>query len=93
LRRFNIRKGFFGAHGISLAEGLTDVSLAEAEVKRPVVAMCRQAIAVLDATKWDRAGLASFASPNQINKVITDECAPADLVAQLRAVGVEVVLV
>ena len=40
LRRFNIRKGFFGAHGISAAEGLTDVSLAEAEVKRPVVAMC-----------------------------------------------------
>ena len=81
LRRFNIRKGFFGAHGISLAEGLTDVSLAEAEVKRPVVAMCRQAIAVLDATKWGRAGLASFASLDQVHRVITDEYAPADLVA------------
>ena len=93
LRRFNIRKGFFGAHGISLAEGLTDVSLAEAEVKRPVVAMCRQAMAVLDATKWGRAGLASFASLDQVHKVISDVYAPADLVAQMRAVGAEVVLV
>ena len=93
LRRFNIRKGFFGAHGISLAEGLTDVRLAEAEVKRPVIAMCRQAMAVLDATKWGRAGLASFASLEQVHRVITDEYAPADLVAQLRAAGVEVVLV
>ena len=85
LRRFNIRKGFFGAHGISLAEGLTDVSLAEAEVKRPVVAMCRQAIAVLDATKWGRVRLPSFASLEQVHRVITDECVPADLVTQARA--------
>src|SRR5574341_313237 len=60
LRKFNIQKGFFGAHGISLAEGLTDVSADEAEMKRPLVAMCRQVIAVLDATKWGRVGLASF---------------------------------
>ena len=35
LRQFNIRKGFFGAHGISLTEGLTDVSLDEAESSAP----------------------------------------------------------
>jgi len=93
LRRFNIQKGFFGAHGISAAEGLTDVSLAEAEVKRPVISMCRQVIAVLDATKWGRAGLASFANVEQVNRIITDRHAPADLVAQLTAAGVDVVLV
>jgi len=93
LRRFNIQKGFFGAHGVSLAEGLTDVSLAEAEVKRPVIAMCRQVIAVLDATKWGRAGLASFADLTQVSTIITDERAPAELVAQARTAGVEVVIV
>lgn len=93
LRRFNIRKGFFGAHGISPAEGLTDVSLTEAEIKRSVIAMCRQVIAVLDATKWGRVGLASFARLDQLHRVVSDHNAPADWVNQVRAAGVEVVLV
>jgi DeoR/GlpR family transcriptional regulator of sugar metabolism len=93
LRQFNVQKGFFGAHGISLAEGLTDVSADEAEIKRPLVAMCRQVIAVLDATKWGRAGLASFASLSDLHAVITDRHAPADLVAEVRARGVQVILV
>jgi DeoR/GlpR family transcriptional regulator of sugar metabolism len=93
LRKFNIQKGFFGAHGLSVPEGLTDVSAAEAEVKRPLVAMCRQVIAVLDATKWGRVGLASFAAIEQIGTVITDALAPDARIAELRACGVKVVVV
>ena len=93
LRQFNIRKGFFGAHGISLSEGLTDVSLDEAELKRSLVGMCRQVIATLDGTKWGRVGLASFAALAQVHAVISDAGAPADLVEQVRAAGVQVVLV
>jgi DeoR/GlpR family transcriptional regulator of sugar metabolism len=93
LSKFNLQKGFFGAHGISVREGLTDVSAGEAEVKRPLAQMCREVVAVLDATKWGRVGLASFAALDEVNKVITDEHAPADLVQQVRAAGVEVILV
>ncbi|GAB4534019.1 MAG: DeoR/GlpR family DNA-binding transcription regulator [Anaerolineae bacterium] len=93
LRKYNIQKGFFGAHGISLAEGLTDVSADEAEVKRPLVAVCRQVIAVLDATKWGQVGLVSFARLEQVHSVITDRHAPPDLVEQVRSLGVEVILV
>ena len=91
--KFNIQKGFFGAHGLSLREGLTDVSLGEAEVKRPMISMCRQITAVLDATKWGQVGLASFADLKTLHCVITDINAPADLVSQVRALGVEVILV
>jgi DeoR/GlpR family transcriptional regulator of sugar metabolism len=91
--QFNIQKGFFGAHGLSLREGLTDVSLGEAEVKRPMIAMCRQVIAVLDSTKWGQVGLASFADLRTLQCVITDVDAPADLVSQVRALGIDVVLV
>ncbi len=93
LRQFNIQLGFFGAHGINLPEGLTDVSAGEAEVKRAIVKMCRHVTAVLDATKWGRVGLASFAKPLEIDRVITDSHAPADLVGQVRAVGAEVIIV
>jgi DeoR/GlpR family transcriptional regulator of sugar metabolism len=93
LNPLNLQKGFFGAHGITLADGLTDVSVEEAEVKRPLVAMCRRVIAVVDATKWGRLGLASFASLQEVHAIVTDSHAPADQVAEVRDAGVEVVLV
>ena len=93
LRKFNVQKGFFGAHGLTLSEGLTDVSAEEAEVKGAVVAMCRQVIALIDATKWGRIGLASFAQAAEIDTVISDTHAPAELVTQAQAAGIEVVLV
>lgn len=93
IRSLNLQKGFFGAHGIDLTAGLTDVSPDEAAVKRPLAAMCRQVIAVLDATKWGRVGIASFASFDQLGVIITDAAAPAEMVAEVRAAGVEVVIV
>lgn len=93
VRRFNIQKGFFGAHGLTVDEGLTDVSVDEAEVKQVLVGLCRQVVAVLDATKWGRVGLASFASLEQIDTIITDRAAPADLVAQVQTAGVDVLRV
>lgn len=93
LKKYNIEKGFFGAHGISPTEGLTDVSADEAEVKRPLVALCREVIAIVDATKWGRVGLSSFATAAQINTVITDAHAPAELVAPMQAAGVKIILV
>lgn len=93
LRRFNIEKGFFGAHGLSVPEGLTDVSADEADMKRPLVDMCRRVVAIVDATKWGRVGLASFARLDQIDCVITDTHVSTDLTDQVRAQGIEVVAV
>ena len=86
-------KGFFGAHGISLPEGLTDVSLAEAEVKRPLVGDVPPG--------HRRAGRHQVGPrrPGLVRQPGSDSHrhhrhrAPADLVAQVRAAGVEVVLV
>jgi DeoR/GlpR family transcriptional regulator of sugar metabolism len=90
LRRFNIQKGFFGAHGLTEREGLTDVSAAEAEVKQELIKMCRQVIAILDATKWGRVGLASFAQLQDITQIITDRQAPASMVENTRSFGIKV---
>jgi len=90
LRKYNLKAGFFGAHGLSFPEGLTDVSAGEAEVKRQVVALCRQVVALVDATKWGRVGPASFARPQDLHVIITDTQAPAGLVEQARALGTRV---
>jgi DeoR/GlpR family transcriptional regulator of sugar metabolism len=93
LRKYNLRTGFFGAHGLSFPEGLTDVSAGEAEVKRQVVALCRQVVALIDATKWGRVGPASFARPEDLHMIITDVQAPAELVGQARTLGTHVMQV
>lgn len=93
LHQYNIQKGFFGAHGLTLENGLTDVSADEAAVKRPLVSMCRQVIAVIDATKWGQVGLASFATVAQISTVISDVDAPAEQVEQFREQNTEIILV
>jgi DeoR family transcriptional regulator of aga operon len=93
LRKYNLKTGFFGAHGLSFPEGLTDVSAGEAEVKRQVVALCRQVVALIDATKWGRVGPASFARPEDLNMIITDAQAPIELVEQARSLGTRVLQV
>ncbi len=92
LQEFHIQKGFFGVHGLNLKAGLTDVSADEAEVKRPLLAMCQEVIAVFDSTKWGKVGLASFATLEQINYIITND-APRDMAQQVRSLGVELELV
>lgn len=93
LEGYNIQKGFFGAHGLSLAEGLTDVSADEADVKAAMATRCRQVIAVIDATKWGRVGFASFAPLSAIHQIITAAGAPGELLAQVQAAGITVVSV
>lgn len=93
LTRYNVQKGFFGAHGLSLAEGLTDVSSDEADVKRVMVKRCSQVVAVVDATKWGRVGLASFGYIEDLAIIVTDHNAPVDLVAQVQARGIQVIQV
>ncbi len=73
LDRYNIQKGFFGAAGISDPEGLTDINIYIAEAKSNVMKRCRQVVAVLDHTKWDKSGLATFANLEDIHLIITDQ--------------------
>ncbi|MBN1876191.1 MAG: DeoR/GlpR transcriptional regulator [Anaerolineae bacterium] len=93
LEKFNIQKGFFGAYGLDFSAGFTDVSIPDSKIKCPLVQMCQQVFVLLDATKWNRAGLAPFADVQDVDMIITDSEAPADFVARVRAIGVEVKLV
>jgi len=91
LRQFHIQKGFFGAHGISDPEGLTDVSYTEAELKREVVKMCRQVIAIIDSSKWNRVGFSSFARLEDIQTVVTDMNPPDPWQEKLMARGITLI--
>jgi len=93
IEKYNIQKGFFGAHGLGFPEGLTDVSQYEAEVKRRMVQQCKEVIAIIDSTKWGRVGLASFAMPDEINTVVTDQKTDSELIKQASTFGIKVIQV
>jgi len=92
ISQFNFQKGFFGAKGLTLEEGLTDVNSAEVAFKRDLVAHTKRVIAIVDSSKWGRVGFASFAAIDQIDCVITDEDAPPDMVTAMRDSGVNVIV-
>lgn len=92
IARFNFQKGFFGAKGFTVEEGLTDVNSAEVTIKRDLAARARRVIAIVDSSKWRRVGFVSFVSIDQVDCVITDKEAPPDMVALLREAGVDVVI-
>jgi DeoR/GlpR family transcriptional regulator of sugar metabolism len=89
----NVQFGFFGARGVTLEEGLTDVNLSEVAMKRAMVERCRRVVGVADARKWGHIAAATFARLDQVDCLITDSEAPGEMVREIRARGVEVVLV
>jgi DeoR/GlpR family transcriptional regulator of sugar metabolism len=92
LSHINGLKGFLGAKGITVENGLTDASIHEVQTKMAMVERCQEVTAVLDASKFGVVSLATFAPLALLRRVITDRDAPAEAVAALRSKGIEVLI-
>jgi DeoR/GlpR family transcriptional regulator of sugar metabolism len=93
LPEINVQIGFFGARGVTVEQGLTDVNLNEVAMKQAMVEHCRRVVGMVDARKWGKVAASTFATLEQIDTLITDNDAPADLVRQIQQHQVEVILV
>lgn len=92
LQSLNFGKVFLGAWGITLEEGLTDTHLLEVGLKKAIMERARQIVAVVDSSKFGRMGLASFALPEEVSHVVTDDDAPSDMLNALDQRGVKVLV-
>jgi DeoR/GlpR family transcriptional regulator of sugar metabolism len=88
--RINVQKAFVGAVGFTIESGLSDATEEEAQTKRSFVAVAREVIAIVDHTKWGRVAFATFCPTDRISAVVTDGEAPADMVRDLRAIGIDI---
>jgi DeoR/GlpR family transcriptional regulator of sugar metabolism/energy-coupling factor transporter ATP-binding protein EcfA2 len=84
LERVNIQKAFMGAAGFTLETGLSDATDEEAQIKRLIVASASEVVGLVDHTKWGRAAFATFCPTDRLTGVVTDQEAPAEMVAELR---------
>lgn len=90
LKQINIDKLFTSASGFSIESGLTDFSVYEVELKREMVKASGQVIALIDHSKINNNSIASFASLNDIDVMITDYSFPVENSQVLQKHNIEV---
>ena len=82
---------FLGTNGISVEHGLTTPDLAEAAVKRALIAAARRVVVLADHTKVGVADFAQVAPVSAVDTVITDSGVEPELADELEAAGPRVV--
>ena len=86
----NLNIGFFGARGISFVGGISETDPDEVAMKQAMLARCLTKVIIADGSKWGHVATYTFATPQQINRIITTAEAPVELVEQFRHEGVQV---
>ena len=92
-RMMRVDKAFIGVGGLNAVAGVTDYNLEDAELKRVLVDSARKVIALADSSKLGHESFAQVADIDKIDLLITDDEADAEVVTELRAAGLEVLLV
>lgn len=83
---------FMGTNGISVERGLTTPDMAEAIVKRALMAAARRTVVLADHSKFGREDFARVAPLSDVDTVITDSGIDADLAEDLESSGPRVVI-
>jgi DeoR family fructose operon transcriptional repressor len=90
LSQLRVDVAFLGTNGITAQHGLTTPDPDEAAVKRAVVASGRLVVALADASKFGVETAVRFASPGDVDVVITDDAVSTVDRRALAKAGIEV---
>ena len=88
IEELHIQKAFLSCSGFSLDRGLTEVLLSEAQIKRKAIESSKQLFALVDSTKFGKEDLTSFARPEKINRLFTDQQLSSEWEERLRGAGI-----
>ncbi len=92
IKELRIQNAYVSCSGFSIERGMTEVHLAEAQIKRKAIESCQQLIALVDSTKFGRENLTSFAPPERIKLLFTDTHITPEWAARLSEIGVELTI-
>ncbi|RRO18133.1 DeoR/GlpR transcriptional regulator [Saccharopolyspora rhizosphaerae] len=93
LRALRVDTTVLGVCGLSAERGLTAHDLEEVPIKNAATQAAQRVIAVCHGAKFARTGLGFVCPATDLDVVVTDRSAPAEMLAELKAEGVEVRLV
>lgn len=89
----HVDKAFIGIGGISVEDGLTEYNIDDAQIKRIMIRSAREKILVVDGSKFGVTTFASVAPLTSIDKIVTDSTAPMDMIEEIQAFGIDVIIV
>ena len=87
-----IHKFFVGTDGLTIENGLTNRSEAEAAVARKFTMHAGQVIVLSDHNKFKRSNLAQVIPAQRISTIITTDKTPADVLQGFSELGIEILL-
>lgn len=93
LERLHIDTAFIGCTGVTVDEGVTNINLPEAEVKRQVLAAARRRIAIADGSKVGDVSLAPVCAIEDLDLLITGPSAPSAQLDRLETAGLAIEVV
>jgi DeoR family fructose operon transcriptional repressor len=93
LHLISAKRAFLGCDGLTLEGGITTAHPLIAEAGRMMAERAEQVIVLADRSKLGHAGFVPIIPLTEIDVLITDEGAAAEIISGIRAAGVEVVLV
>jgi len=91
LQNINIDVAFVATSGYSIEDGFTNGYSSECDLKREVIKKSKKTIMLMDKTKLDHSMLFTFARPQEIDVLITDEPLSPKIAAEFEKYGVEII--
>ena len=92
VRRYHADIAVLGASGVTSSHGITELFEEEAENHRVMIERSERLLLLADGTKLGAHAMAHVAAVTAISTLVTDEGAAPDVLADLRAAGVEVIV-
>jgi len=89
IEELHIQKAFLSCSGFTLERGMTEVQLAEAQLKRKVIESSQELYALVDSSKFGKVDLTTFAQPDRICRLFTDGLLFAEWQTMLRGAGID----
>lgn len=90
LERFRITKLFFSCNGVDPQRGLSVSADEHARIKRRMIDLAESAYLLVDAEKFGARAVEFFATVDELDLIVTDSAAPAEMLESLRRDGVQI---
>lgn len=92
IQELHIQKAFVSCSGFGLERGMTEVHLAEAQLKKKAIASSKDVIALIDSTKFGKEDLTPFARIEQITHLFTDSGITAQWAQLIERAGIKLTI-
>lgn len=87
IKNYNANKAFLSCKGVSVKHGATEVNELESETKQNMVKKSEEVYILAKVTAINEVGLSQFAAIGDINKVITSNEIPGELLESFKKMG------